>query len=196
MKKKWLLSLLVAASALHAADDKEKGLPPGLQKKDKLPPGIAKKQTGGTTAATNVIVPDAPAAPVAKTPGAPASPAPAPAPAPARGTKVDLGKRAQAVNNLDDREGVRRAGIAAIATETGADLSTVQRQHREHEKLGTAGLFFANAIAAKTGKPPGTYIRQHADGKSWEKIAEDNKVSFEELDAKLARVEAAMRSAK
>src|SRR5688572_22356363 len=194
MKKKWLLSLLVAASALHAADDKEKGLPPGLQKKDKLPPGIAKKQTEGTTAATN-----APAAPAATTPGVTAPPTAVPrtpTPSATRGTKVDLSKRAQAVNSLDDREGVRRAGIAAIATETGADLSTVQRQHREHEKLGTAGLFFANAIAAKTGKPAGTYIRQHADGKSWEKIAEDNKVSFEELDAKLARVEAAMRSAK
>ena len=36
----------------------------------------------------------------------------------------------------------------------------------------------------------------HEQGKSWERIAADQGVNIEELDAKLARVEQAMRSAK
>ena len=56
MRFSLFLSLVIAATALHAADNKD-DLPPGLRKKDKLPPGIAKKRGAGeaTTITTNVI---------------------------------------------------------------------------------------------------------------------------------------------
>lgn len=200
MKNLILATLLTAALAFSAhADDKgekdkkEKDLPPGLQKKDKLPPGIAKKRGYGdedrTRTVTNTVfvTNTAPAAPnVGRIPGAP-TPLP---------MKVDLDKRARAVNTLDNKEAPRRAGLAAISRETGVSVAKLQAQRREHENIGTAGLAMANVIAAKTGKPAGNYMRQHEEGKSWERIAADNNVKLEELDAKVARVEEAMRSAK
>jgi hypothetical protein len=202
MKKLTLVALLTAAVAIStdAADKKEKDLPPGLQKKDKLPPGIAKKRGSGdevrtvtntvfvtnTVPATPNAVPVVPTPNVAKVPGAPAV-------AP---MKVDLDKRAKAINTLDNKEAPRRAGLAAISRETGVSVAKLQAQRREHENIGTAGLTMANLIAAKTGKPAGNYIQQHATGKSWERIAADNDVKLDELDAKVARVEEAMRNAK
>jgi len=200
MKMKLLLSLLVTAAALYAADDKEKdkekekGIPPGLQKKDKLPPGIAKKQGKETT---TVPAPQ-PVPPAPATPTAPKLPEPGKAPtAPTvRQLKVDIDKRARAINTLDNRVVTRRAGMDAIAKETGVSVPTLQAQHRQHQDIGTAGLLMANAIAAQTKRPAGTYLRQAAEGKPWERIAADSGVDINELDAKLARVEEAMRSAK
>ena len=130
----------------------------------------------------------APSSPGVATPGV-ATPA-------TRTAQVDLDRRTRAINTLDNRDAARRAGLAAIALETGLTVATLQKQRRDHESIGTAGLLLANSIAAKTKKPVGTYFRQHAEGKSWEKIAADNQVRLEDLEAKLTRVENAMRSVK
>jgi hypothetical protein len=204
MKMKLLLSLLIAAAALHAADDKEKGIPPGLQKKDKLPPGIAKKQGKNADASRTVtntvtvtnIAPTAPGAPAVAAPAKPAAPPTTATPATRRQVKVDIDKRVHAINTLDNRATVRRAGLATIASETGVSVATLQKQQREHETVGTAGLLMANAIAAQSKRPVGNLFRQHAEGKTWERIAADHQVNVEDLDARLSRVEAAMRSAK
>jgi hypothetical protein len=207
MKTKLFLSILIAAVALHAADDRDNGIPPGLQKKDKLPPGIAKKRGNGaevvrtnTVTVTNVItqtvtnhVPGVPNAVVPAKSGAPSTPG---APGTPRQVKVDLDKRVHAINTLDNRAGVRRAGLTAIASETGVSVATLQKQQREHQEVGTAGLLMANAIAAQSKRPVGVLFRQHAEGKPWERIAADHQVNLEELDAKLSRVETVMRNAK
>jgi hypothetical protein len=190
------LSLVIAATALHAADNKD-DLPPGLRKKDKLPPGIAKKRGAGeaTTITTNVIVTNVTVTNVTITnlPGRATTVPTAPA---LRTAKVDLDRHVRAINTLDNRDTVRRAGLAAIAAETGITVATLQKQRRDHENIGSAGLLIGNAIAAKTKRPVANYFRQHVEGKSWERIAADNQVSLEELEAKLARVETAMRNAK
>jgi hypothetical protein len=227
MKNLILTTLLTTALAVSAfaADNEEKKLPPGLQKKEgKLPPGRAKKRgageeqvrtvtntvyvTNAVTAAPAPSVPGSPKAQEAKpvpaptptTPTAPSAPVakvPAPAtPQPVKVDKADFEKRLKAVNNLADKEAPRRAGLDAISKETGVPLAKLQSQRRENENLGLAGLTIANVIAGKTGKPAGTYIRQRENGKAWDKIATDNGVSLEELDAKVARVEAAMRTTK
>lgn len=219
-----ILTTALTISAL-AADQDEKKLPPGLQKKEgKLPPGQAKKRGAGeeqvrtvtnTVYVTNTVsaapapsvpgspkaqeakplpaptptTPTAPSAPVAKVP-APATPAPAVV----KVDKDDFEKRLKSVNNLADKEAPRRAGLDAISKETGVPLAKLQSQRRENDNLGLAGLTIANVIAGKTGKPAGTYIRQRENGKAWDKIASENGVSLEELDAKIARVEAAMRT--
>jgi hypothetical protein len=196
MKKLMLITLITIATA-GSVQAAEKGLPPGLQKKDKLPPGIAKKRGGAdeertrvvtnTVVVTNVVVASAPA-PVEAVKGASAPTL--------RQLKVDIDKRTKAVNTLDNKEATRRAGLEAIAKETGVGVPALQMQHREHQNIGTAGLLMANAIAAQTKRPPGNYLRQHEQGKSWERIAADQGVNLEELDAKLARVEQAMRNVK
>ena len=204
MKMKLFLSLMIAALALHADDekgkDKDKDLPPGLRKKEgNLPPGIAKKRGTGeaTTVTTNIIVTNVIVTNIqGRVPATPAPTSPGVTAPVTRTAKVDLDRRARAINTLDNRDAVRRVGLSAIAGETGVTVATLQKQRRDHNGIGTAGLLLANAIAAKSGKPAANYFRQHSEGKSWEKIAADNQVNLEDLDAKLTRVENAMRSAK
>jgi hypothetical protein len=206
MKMKLFLSLMIAAVALQAADDKdknkgkEKDLPPGLQKREgNLPPGIAKKRGPGetTTITTNIIVTNVIVTNIqGRVPAKPAPSSPGVATPATRTAQVDLDRRTRAINTLDNRDAVRRAGLAAISRETGLTVAALQKQRGDHDGIGTAGLLLANAIAAKTKKPVGTYFRQHAAGKSWEKIATDNQVNLEDLEAKLARVESAMRNVK
>lgn len=215
MKKSTLITLITVAIVLsaQAADkdvppglEKKGGVPPGLQKKDKLPPGIAKKQGKDATAAT-------PSTPAAPGPAAPAPNTPAPAtpattsttpkppetktpPPTRRELRADITKHARTINTLDNKAGARRAGYEAIAKETGVSVSTLQAQQRQHQEVGTAGLLMANVIAGQTKRPAGNYLRQAAEGKPWERIAADNGVNLEDLDAKLGRLEEAMRNAK
>jgi hypothetical protein len=200
MKTKMFLALLVAASVgLQAADKgKEKDLPPGLRKKETLPPGIAKKRgadAGRTTVVTtNVIVTNVMVTNIqARTPH---QPAPVVTQLPRREAKVDLDRHIRAINSLDNRDAVRRAGLSAVAEETGVSVSTLQKQRRGNPNVGTAGLLVANVIAAVTPGGVAVHFRQHAAGKSWERIAADHQVNFDELQAKLARVENVMRAVK
>jgi hypothetical protein len=100
------------------------------------------------------------------------------------------------VNNLDNQAPARAAGFAAISKETGVPVATIQKQHREHEAMGTSGLLMANLIATQTKKPAGNFLRQREAGKSWIEIAAEHKVSLDSADASLNRVETAMRGAK
>jgi hypothetical protein len=207
-----LLALTIAAAS--AADEKE--LPPGLRKKDKLPPGWEKKvgkdaETGKqtVTTATNTVnttksvvsdpksaTPATPAvtSPVVSAP-APKSPLPAKARSPQE-VKASFEKNVRNVNTLDNQAPARAAGFAAISKETGVPVATIQKQHREHEAMGSAGLLMANLIAAQTKKPAGNFLRQREAGKSWVEIAAEHKVSLDSADASLNRVETAMRAAK
>ena len=200
-----LLALTVVATS--AADEKD--LPPGLRKKDKLPPGWEKKvgkdaETGkqtvttATNTATGVVTDPKAATPA--TPGVVSTPATkSPVPVKARSpqeVKASFEKNIRNVNTLDNQAPARTAGFAAISKETGVPVATIQKQHREHEAMGSAGLYMANLIAAQTKKPAGTYLRQREAGKSWIEIAADNKVNLDSADAGLNRVEAAMRAAK
>jgi hypothetical protein len=222
-------AVALSAATLHADDkdkDKDKGLPPGLQKKDKLPPGIAKKQKKGSeeaaSAATatpatpaapgsNVVAAPAPAttpavpppAPVVTTTAKPAVPAPTtpvkPAPVPERSTRelrADIDKHIQTVNTLDNKAVARRAGVKAIMKETGATEKTIENLRKNYPELGTGGLLIATEISAQTRKPAANFVQQRAEGKPWAKIAAEHQVKLDGIDAKLGRVETAMRAAR
>lgn len=178
-----LITVALALPALYAAD---KDLPPGLQKKDQLPPGLQKKQPPEV----------APVTPVPPT-GVPGAPAKAQVPErSAKALKADIDQRITAVNTLDNKPAVRRAGVAAIIKETGTTQKVVDNLRKEFPEMGTGGLLFATELAAQTKKPAANFVRQHTEGKSWERIATDHSVKLEPIDAKLARVEEAMRKAK
>lgn len=185
----------------------EKGLPPGLQKKDKLPPGWEKKQGRESENAA----PATPAAPATTTnaakatPATPATPAPtatnaaAKAPAPersARAMRADIDQRVQVLNTLDNKTAARRAGVAAIVKETGTTTRVIENLRKEFPDLGTGGLLIATEIAAQTKKPAANFVRQRVDGKPWARIAAEHNVKLETIEAKLARVEDAMRNVK
>jgi hypothetical protein len=209
------ITFVCAISAVHAGD--EKGLPPGLQKKDKLPPGWEKKQHSAqaTTNAPAVATPAAPAAAPTSVPAAPTTanpapavaatpavaapvktPAPAPTPRPPKEVKAEMNNRIESVNKLDNKTAARKAGMEAAAKETGVPLSKLQAQRKEHPDVGIGSLVMANSIAAQTKKKPGQLLENHQAGKSWAEIAKDNNVDMEALDAKLGRVEQSMKNAK
>jgi hypothetical protein len=211
MKTKFYTLALLALTIAAASAADEKDLPPGLRKKDKLPPGWEKKVgkdaesskqavTTATNTANGVVAdpksatPATPTAPVVSAP-APKSPLPVKARSPQE-VKASFEKNVRNVNNLDNQAPARTAGFAAISKETGVPVATIQKQHREHEAMGSAGLLMANLIAAQTKKPAANYLRQREAGKSWPEIAAEHKVSLDSADASLNRVEAAMRAAK
>lgn len=113
-----------------------------------------------------------------------------------RGTKADIDNRISAVNRLDNNKAALMAGMAAVSKETAVPLPTIQAEHKEHPNVGLAGLFVAHELAVRTHKPVDHFIKAHKEGRSWNEIAKANGESLEEMDAKLARIEDAMRSAK
>ena len=138
-----------------------------------------------------------------------ASPAPAPsAPtsaeskesvssAPARSAKeikADFEKRLRQVNTLDNHPAAAKAGLEAIARETGVPLSTLQAQIKDH-KAGSGGLVMANELAKATGKPAVTFLRQRQQNREWDRIAADNKFDLSKVLPKLDRVQASMEAA-
>ena len=188
-----LIAVALALPALHAAD---KDLPPGLQKKDQLPPGLQKKEQLPPGLEKRQVPDAAPATPVppAATPGTPAK-AQVPERS-AKAVKADIDQRITAVNTLDNKPAVRRAGVAAIVKETGTSEKVIENLRKEFPEIGTGGLLIATELAAKTKKPAANFVRQRVEGKSWTRIAAEHDVNLETIDAKLNRVEEAMRKAK
>jgi hypothetical protein len=111
-----------------------------------------------------------------------------------RRTAADIDKRITALNRLDNNPTAFRAGLAVVSKETAVPLPTIEAEHKDHPKLGLAGLFVAHELSTKTHKPVDSYIKQRANGKSWTEIARASGVNIAEIDQKLARIEAAMRN--
>jgi len=111
-------------------------------------------------------------------------------------TKIDIDKRIQAINHLDNNASVMRHGMAAVSKETAVPLAKIEAEHKEHPNVGLAGLFVAHELATRTHKPVEQFLKAHATGKSWTEIATANNENLGTLDAKLSRIEQAMRDAK
>lgn len=202
---------------------KKDKLPPGIAKKQgrtskEAAPAAPGQTNVGAAPAPAPTIPGATApatpvpsatTPVVATPAKPAVPASAPvvgtpaktapAPAPERTTRelrADIDKHVQTVNTLDNKPAARRAGVSAIMKETGATAKAVENLRTQFPDLGTGGLLIAAEIASQTRKPAANFIRQRMDGKPWARIAAEHKVQLDGIDAKLARVESAMRAVK
>lgn len=113
-----------------------------------------------------------------------------------RETKVDIDKRIQAINRLDNSPSVMRHGMAAVSKETAVPLPKIEAEHKEHPNVGLAGLFVAHELSTRTHKPVEHFLKAHATGKSWTAIAAANNENLDTLEAKLTRIEQAMRDAK
>src|ERR1043166_4963005 len=61
-----------------------------------------------------------------------------------RAEKVDIDKRIDAVNRLDNKPAAMQAGLAEVSRETAVPLQKIQAEHKEHPKVGLAGLFVAH----------------------------------------------------
>jgi hypothetical protein len=75
-------------------------------------------------------------------------------------------------------------------------LPTIEAEHKQHPTIGLAGIAVAHDLAVRTHKPVEHFLDARKAGKSWEAIAKANGVGPAELDAKLNRIEEAMRNAK
>jgi hypothetical protein len=111
-----------------------------------------------------------------------------------RRTIADIDKRVEAMNRLDNNRDALMRGMAAASKETAVPLPTIEAEHKQHTKIGVAGLFVAHELAVKTHKTPDYFIKQRTDGKSWSDLARANGQDLKEIDQKLARIEQAMRN--
>ena len=111
-----------------------------------------------------------------------------------RETRVDIDRRIQAINRLDNRPAAKMAGLAAISRQTAVPLPTIEAEVKDHPNLGLAGIFLAHELSTHTQKPVDQFIRQRASGKMWTEIARAHGEDLAAIDAKLARIEEAMRN--
>lgn len=113
-----------------------------------------------------------------------------------REAKADIDNRIMAINRLDNNQAAMMAGMAAVSKETAVPLPTIQAEHKEHPGVGLAGLAVAHELAVRTHKPVEQFLKARRADRSWQEIAKTHGVSLDELDAKLTRIEEAMRNAK
>ena len=113
-----------------------------------------------------------------------------------RETKADIDSRISSINKLDNNKAALTAGMAAVSKETAVPLPTIEAEHKQHPAIGLAGIAVAHDLAVRTHKPVEHFLNARKSGKSWEAIAKDNGVAAAEVDAKLNRIEEAMRGAK
>ena len=111
-----------------------------------------------------------------------------------RRTVADIDKRIATLNKLDNNPSAFQAGLAAVSKETAVPLPTIEAEHKQHAKVGLAGLFMAYELSVKTHKPADTFLKQHAAGRTWTELVRANSQSLTEVDEKLTRIEAAMQN--
>jgi len=111
-----------------------------------------------------------------------------------REAKVDIDKRVREINKLDNSNDAMMAGMAAVSKETAVPLPTIQAEHKQHPKVGLAGLFVAHELSTRTHEPVEKFIKQHESGKSWADLAAASNQDLNSIAAKLARIEAALKS--
>jgi hypothetical protein len=110
----------------------------------------------------------------------------------AKEIKTDFDKRMRQVNTLDNNEQKAKAGLAAIAKETGVPLATLEAQRKQYG-TGSGGLLMANELAHATGKPAATFLKQRQN-REWDRIAAENKFDLSTVLPKLDRVQASMET--
>ena len=111
-----------------------------------------------------------------------------------RDAKVDIDKRVREINKLDNSNDAMMAGMAAVSKETAVPMPTIQAEHKEHPKVGLAGLFVAHELATHTHEPVDKLIKQHESGKSWADLAAASNQDLNSIEAKLSRIEAALKN--
>ena len=84
--------------------------------------------------------------------------------------------------------------MAAVSQETAVPLPTIEAEAKDHPTLGLGGLFMAHELSVKTKKPTDQLIKTRQGGKMWSEIARDNGVNLSDVDAKLTRIENALRN--
>jgi hypothetical protein len=73
-------------------------------------------------------------------------------------------------------------------------LPTIEAEHKQHPKVGLAGLFVAHELSTHTGQPVERFIKQHDAGKTWTEVAAAHKQDLNVIEGKLARIHSAMKT--
>lgn len=160
------------------------------------------------TAPAATPAPATPASAPAATPApAPTAPAPAakvetstrsataqpPAARPPSEIRIEMGRRLSRIDVLDNTPAGSKAGLTAVAKETGVSAAKLQAQRNEYP-VGTGSLLICNEIAKATGKPVGTLLKQRLAKRDWDRIAAENKFDLATVVPKLNRVQQAMEA--
>jgi hypothetical protein len=109
--------------------------------------------------------------------------------------KAELDKRIHRVNTLDNDAAAKKAGLQAVAKETGVPVSKLQTQVKDY-KVETAGLLLANEMAKATGKPAADFLKQRMQQNiDWDRIAAEHKFDVATVFPQFDRVQASMEAA-
>lgn len=113
-----------------------------------------------------------------------------------REARRDIDQHIRAINALDNKPAALQAGLRAASQESAVPVPTLQAEHKDHPKIGLAGLFVAHEIATRSKKSADDLIKQRSSGRTWTQIALAHHEDLDVLETKLSRIEEAMRAAK
>jgi hypothetical protein len=95
------------------------------------------------------------------------------------------------VNDAAKKVGVKTA-FQRVSTETGVPVAQLEALHKRYSDIGPAGVLICSVMADETKKPAEDFARANQSGKSWTKVANDNRISTEILISRLDRFERAL----
>ena len=107
----------------------------------------------------------------------------------AQSRNTSFEKKANAINEAAKKSGMMEVALRDISTQTGVPQDQLQAMHTKYPKAGPAGILLASVMAEQTKKPAETFLQSRINGKSWESIAAENKVSIRTLDQRLDQLQ-------
>jgi hypothetical protein len=99
--------------------------------------------------------------------------------------KKDFDARVHDLNAAVQRNKTETDALHGVSVETGVPEEKVRTMHKNHPKVGPAGILVACTISDETKQDPGTYMKRFEDGKNWTSQARDNRVPLEKIDSRL-----------
>ena len=102
-----------------------------------------------------------------------------------RADKKDFEARGHELNSTVSRNHAETDALHGVSVETGVPEEKVRAMHKNHPKVGPAGILIACTISDETKQDPAVYIKRFEDGKNWTAQARDNHVPLEKIDARL-----------
>jgi redox-regulated HSP33 family molecular chaperone len=101
--------------------------------------------------------------------------------------KEELDKRAKDINDTVQKEKKEDLAIRGVSNETGVPQGEVERMYRKHKTA--AGVLIACVMADETKRPPEEFLEKRSSGKTWTAMANDNHVSMDKINERLAHLE-------
>src|SRR5437899_9636547 len=101
-------------------------------------------------------------------------------------------QKANAFNLAARKSGMMDTALRDISVETRVPQDQVQALHQKHPNAGASAILLAAVMEQQTKQPAEGFLQRHLQGKTWESIAAENKVSIDTLNQRLDHVQHAL----